>query len=148
MWTISVSSVQLNAYGRNTVGWATTDLTCQLFYLWIKLTRPDVFYTLSDTVGGGTAGSVVSARLVQSGARVLVLEAGGPAPPESSVPGFIPLLLGSGSDVDWHIKLAPQRYTQLAFENNVSVTEGWRIHSGIYILLLYIIAVINIQCVK
>jgi choline dehydrogenase len=60
-------------------------------------------------VGGGTAGCVMSARLSEEAdVRVLVLEAGGEAGPESMrVPAMWPLLFGT--DVDWGLKTVPQR---------------------------------------
>lgn len=62
----------------------------------------------------------MAARLSQVGAKVLVLEAGGAAPPETTVPGLIPLHLGVSSDMDQHLRLASQVHTQQAFAMNVS----------------------------
>ena len=68
-------------------------------------------------MGGGTAGSVVANRLTETGASVLVLEAGESAPSESAVPGLIPLLLGS--KYDWNLRMAPQTNTQQGYRRNV-----------------------------
>ena len=70
------------------------------------------------TVGGGTAGCVVAARLSQVGASVLLLEAGGPAPPETTVPSMFPLY--PGSDLDWDIPLKPATDYFWGYRNNVS----------------------------
>jgi choline dehydrogenase len=59
-------------------------------------------------VGGGTAGSVVAARLSEQNARVLLLEAGSSdGPPTMSVAPAWPLLMGS--EVDWQFTTVPQR---------------------------------------
>jgi choline dehydrogenase len=60
-------------------------------------------------VGGGTAGSVVAARLTENpDVRVLLLEAGPADGPETmSVPGAWPTLIGSA--VDWGYSTVPQR---------------------------------------
>ena len=50
-------------------------------------------------VGGGSAGSVVAARLAQAGHQVLLVEAGGPAPPLAHVPSFVGFL--QNSPIDW-----------------------------------------------
>jgi choline dehydrogenase len=59
-------------------------------------------------VGGGTAGSVLAARLTeQPDVRVLLLEAGSAEGPERmSVPGSWPTLIGS--EVDWRYTTVPQ----------------------------------------
>lgn len=75
------------------------------------------------TVGGGTAGSVVSARLAEErGWSVLVVEEGGPPPPETRVPAFIPLSLLPGHPTDCHHSTTPQRHGLKGYDNRVSVT--------------------------
>ena len=70
-------------------------------------------------VGGGTAGSVLAARLSEEPCiSVLVLEAG-PKPPLISE---VPLLKGSlaGTDVDWNFKIVPQKYSSSAMKDKVN----------------------------
>ena len=50
-------------------------------------------------VGGGSAGCVVAGRLAQAGHSVLLVEAGGPAPPLAHVPSFVGFL--QNSPIDW-----------------------------------------------
>ena len=59
--------------------------------------------------------------MAATGATVLVLEAGGSAPPETVVPGLMPSLIGG--DLDWNIRLKSQTKSQLGFYDNVSVCE-------------------------
>ena len=61
----------------------------------------------------------MAARLAEVGASVLVLEAGGPAPPESVVPGFNGLQLGQEND--WNFLTETQANIQQAYKMNVSL---------------------------
>ncbi|XP_018011152.1 glucose dehydrogenase [FAD, quinone] isoform X2 [Hyalella azteca] len=79
-------------------------------------------------VGAGAAGSILAARLAETDARVLLLEAGGPAPPETSVPGLMPLTLGA--DVDYHIKLNTPPHLQQGFQDNSSFLNIGRTMGG------------------
>ncbi|XP_045604676.2 glucose dehydrogenase [FAD, quinone] [Procambarus clarkii] len=68
-------------------------------------------------VGGGSAGSVLAARLTEIGEwRVLLLEAGGTPPAESHVPGFNQLLLQG--DADWNYFTTPQSKSFNGFTDN------------------------------
>nr|XP_045600509.1 glucose dehydrogenase [FAD, quinone]-like isoform X2 [Procambarus clarkii] len=68
-------------------------------------------------VGGGSAGSVMAARLAEVAEwKVLLLEAGGQQPPESLVPALNVALFQS--DVDWNFRSTPQKYSLKAFKNN------------------------------
>ncbi|XP_050713623.1 glucose dehydrogenase [FAD, quinone]-like [Eriocheir sinensis] len=61
-------------------------------------------------VGSGSAGGVVAARLAEvADWRVLLLEAGGPPPPESVVPGLNVVLLQS--DADWNYFTVRQKHS-------------------------------------
>ncbi|MPC30472.1 Glucose dehydrogenase [FAD, quinone] [Portunus trituberculatus] len=65
---------------------------------------------INSRVGGGTAGGAVAARLSEvEGWRVLLLEAGGPPPPESVVPGLNVVLMQS--DADWSYFTVPQKHS-------------------------------------
>ena len=50
-------------------------------------------------VGGGSAGSVVAARLAGAGHQVLLVEAGGPSPSLAHIPSFVGFL--QNSPIDW-----------------------------------------------
>ncbi|XP_042889853.1 glucose dehydrogenase [FAD, quinone]-like [Penaeus japonicus] len=69
-------------------------------------------------VGAGTAGGILASRLSEVGDwRILLLESGGPPPPESFVPAFNIALIGS--DGDWDFRTVPQRYSHRAYQDHV-----------------------------
>lgn len=87
-------------------------------------------------VGGGSAGSVMAARLAEVAEwKVLLLEAGGQQPPESLVPALNVALFQS--DVDWNFRSTPQKYSLKAFKNNVrsyfalKIIQTWCIYISI-----------------
>ena len=69
-------------------------------------------------VGGGTGGSVVGTRLAEAGWQVLVLEAGPPPPPETTVPGLSIALYFT--DTIWEYNISPQKYSNRYFLGRVS----------------------------
>ncbi|KAK3852266.1 hypothetical protein Pcinc_041139 [Petrolisthes cinctipes] len=85
--------------------------------------RPEAFNHYYDfiVVGAGTAGSVLASRLAEvSGWRVLVIEAGGPPPPESYVPGLVSLFYFRGNN-NWEYITVPQKHGLKNFQNRVSI---------------------------
>ncbi|KAF2359802.1 Glucose-methanol-choline oxidoreductase N-terminal [Trinorchestia longiramus] len=79
-------------------------------------------------VGGGAAGCVVASRLASGGASVLLLEAGGSAPPETAIPGLWPLSLGG--DVDWYFRAASHPFSQLGYKDNASFISLGKMMGG------------------
>lgn len=76
-----------------------------------------------STVGAGSAGGVMAARLSEvAGWRVLLLEAGGTPPPESHVPAFNGALYRG--EADWNFITTPQRYSSGSFIDNVRMERG------------------------
>uniref|UniRef100_A0A6A7FTD1 Glucose dehydrogenase [FAD, quinone]-like n=2 Tax=Hirondellea gigas TaxID=1518452 RepID=A0A6A7FTD1_9CRUS len=70
-------------------------------------------------VGGGTSGSVVASRLAEVPSwRVLLLESGGSATPETAVPAFS--LLAMDGDNKWDYRVAPQAHAQYNFKGHSS----------------------------
>lgn len=72
---------------------------------------------VTRAVGAGSSGCAVAARLAETGAMVLLLEAGLSAPPESAVPGLNPLLIGG--DRDWMMRTKPQKHSQFGYVRHV-----------------------------
>lgn len=80
-------------------------------------------------VGGGTAGSVVAARLSEiSHHHVLLLEAGGEEPWLSSIPLAAPLL--QGSRYDWQYRTVPQKTSSEALVDKRSAWPRGRVLGG------------------
>lgn len=73
-------------------------------------------------VGGGCGGSVVGARLAEAGWQVLVIEAGPPPTPETTVPGLSVALYFT--DTNWEYYIAPQRYSNGYFMGKVSLSAA------------------------
>ena len=71
------------------------------------------------SVGAGCGGSVVASRLSETGASVLLLEAGGDAEPVTFVPAIGTLLVKS--DQSWFFTTKPQTNAALGYKNNVSI---------------------------
>ncbi|XP_069181513.1 glucose dehydrogenase [FAD, quinone] [Procambarus clarkii] len=68
-------------------------------------------------VGSGTAGGILAARLSEVPEwKVLLLEAGGPPPPESVIPALNVVLMQS--DADWNYFTVPQKHGLFGYVNN------------------------------
>lgn len=78
-------------------------------------------------VGAGLAGGVVANRLTRSGAKVLLLEAGGEPHPFQIVPG---LLMGmiNYPETDWMFRSVPQTKASL---NSIRAESSWSVGKGI-----------------
>nr|CAD7258096.1 unnamed protein product [Timema shepardi] len=99
--------------------------------LWsFEFDAPPLNHPNTNAVGGGSAGSVVAARLAKSGKNsVLLIEAG----PDCSsrllnIPVFSPLLLGS--KLDWSYKTQPQFDACLGLDNNASLWPRGKVLGG------------------
>jgi len=77
---------------------------------------PDHESTTHDfiVVGAGCAGSTLGARLSETSADVLLLQAGGNAPPESAVPFLSTPLMVTGDKV-WRFKTKPQKNSMFSY---------------------------------
>ena len=72
------------------------------------------------TVGSGSAGGVVGARLAEvSEFKVLILEAGDLPYPENYVPGFF--YLNFVNDANWHYRTAPQKHSMFGYQDRVGL---------------------------
>lgn len=85
-------------HGRN-----ETEITSAIFYY---------------TVGAGTAGASLSAKLAKYGYKILLLEAGGVAPPFLDIPLLAPLI--QNTPYDWQYTTVPQENACKGLINNVS----------------------------
>ena len=74
---------------------------------------------INCSVGAGCGGSVVASRLSETGASVLLLEAGEDAMPASFVP-FVGMLLVK-NDYSWKYTSKPQTNAVLGNQNNASI---------------------------
>lgn len=58
----------------------------------------------------------------ETGASVLLLEAGGDAPPESAVPGLDPIMVVSAlNDAEWKYEAKKPKKDMLAYSNMVRI---------------------------
>nr|XP_053626508.1 glucose dehydrogenase [FAD, quinone]-like [Cherax quadricarinatus] len=95
--------------------------------------RPDEFLTEYDfiVVGGGSAGSVLAARLAEvSWWKVLVLEAGEPPTPETYVPGLVALGYVRGNN-NWDYLTEPQPHGLKNFvDQRATILHGRAVGGG------------------
>ncbi|KAI8435458.1 hypothetical protein MSG28_003761 [Choristoneura fumiferana] len=74
-------------------------------------------------VGAGTAGAIVATRLAEDPSqRVLLVEAGGPAPAQSEIPGLFPLI--AGSEYDWQYEAYTALNVLRAQKGKVQLERG------------------------
>lgn len=92
------------------------------FFMWKKL------------VGGGTAGSVLAARLSEiSNWRILLVEAGGEQPSKVKIPWFHLWL--PNTPLDWKYITEPQHDAMWAFEDQVIQLSIWQASSVNFLAL-------------
>lgn len=95
------------------------------YYDYYKLSIINYFYY---SVGAGSAGIILAARLTDAGNHVLLLEAGGPAPYFADIPILAPLL--QKSPYDWQHKTVPQVNACKGLINNQSTWPMGKIMGG------------------
>ncbi|KAK1122621.1 hypothetical protein K0M31_009064 [Melipona bicolor] len=79
-------------------------------------------------VGAGTAGATLTARLAKDGYKILLLEAGGAAPPFSDIPLLAPLI--QNTPYDWQYITVPQQNACKGLKNNQSKWPMGKIFGG------------------
>lgn len=70
-----------------------------------------------NSVGAGTAGAILTKRLAEDGYTILLLEAGGAAPPFLDIPLLAPLI--QNTPYDWQYITVPQQNACKGLKNNV-----------------------------
>ncbi|XP_076240711.1 glucose dehydrogenase [FAD, quinone] [Calliopsis andreniformis] len=97
-------------------------LTCSHYF---DIYRCQFYNEINDSkvydyiiVGGGSAGAILSARLAEYNNDVLLLEAGGNAPPFLDIPLLAPLI--QNSPYDWQYTTVPQQNACKGLINNQS----------------------------
>lgn len=68
-------------------------------------------------VGAGTAGAILTKKLTEYGYTILLLEAGGTAPPFLDIPLLAPLI--QNTPYDWQYMTVPQQHACKGLKNNV-----------------------------
>ena len=101
-----------------------------LAYISSQLWAPAVHYDYI-VVGSGSAGSVVAGRLAGGGHRVLLVEAGGPAPALAHIPGMVAGL--QRSVLDWSYRTEQQDSAVLS-SGGVSIWPRGKVLGGSSIL--------------
>ncbi|KAK9308829.1 hypothetical protein QLX08_001258 [Tetragonisca angustula] len=79
-------------------------------------------------VGAGTAGATLTARLTKNGYKILLLEAGGAAPPFLDIPLLAPLIQNTA--YDWQYITVPQQNACKGLKNNQSKWPMGKIFGG------------------
>uniref|UniRef100_A0A0C9RDX3 Gld_17 protein n=2 Tax=Fopius arisanus TaxID=64838 RepID=A0A0C9RDX3_9HYME len=79
-------------------------------------------------VGAGTAGSIIAAKLIDAGEKVLLVEAGGPPPPFVNIPVLSPML--QQTPYDWHLRTIPQVHACKGLIDNISIWPRGKILGG------------------
>lgn len=79
-------------------------------------------------VGAGSAGSILATRLLNSGAKVLLIEAGGDPGYFFNIPVIAPLLMNTA--YDWKYKTISQKYACKGLVNNQSLWTAGKIMGG------------------
>ncbi|XP_057334319.1 glucose dehydrogenase [FAD, quinone]-like [Microplitis mediator] len=79
-------------------------------------------------VGAGSAGITLAAKLIDAGHKIIIIEAGGPAPTFADIPVLAPLF--QLSNYDWQYKTIPQNHSCKALINNQSLWPMGKILGG------------------